>query len=91
MRTTVSIQNMKCDGCKNAVIIKLNKVEGISNVEVDITTSHVSFDYATHNAMEGLRMELADMGYPITGDPNTIVSRAKSYVNCAVGKINNSK
>jgi len=87
MRTTVTIQNLKCEGCKNALKIKLSKIKGISNVKVNVSKSSVSFDYTTHNVMEGLRTELRDMGYPITGDPNTIVSKAKSYVSCAIGKI----
>ncbi|SHG54549.1 heavy-metal-associated domain-containing protein [Winogradskyella jejuensis] len=91
MRTTVHIQNMKCEGCKNALRIKLNKVDGISNVEINIADSSVAFDYTTHNVIEGLRAELRDMGYPITGDPNSIVSKAKSYVSCALGKVSNVK
>lgn len=74
MKTTVTIQNLKCESCKNAVTLKLNKIEGISNVEIDIPTASVTFEYKTHNIMEGLRMELKEMGYPITGDPNTVVS-----------------
>lgn len=72
MRTTVTIQNLKCDGCKGAVTIRLNKTDGISNVVIDVSKSRVSFDYKTHNTLEGLRMDLKDMGYPITSDPNTI-------------------
>lgn len=87
MRTTVSIQNLKCDGCKNVISKKLQILAGISDCTIDVASSTISFNYSTHNAMEGLRMELATMGYPITGDPNTIVDKAKSYVNCAVGRL----
>lgn len=72
MRTTVTIQNLRCDGCKHAVMIRLNKTEGISNVIIDVSRSRVSFDYKTHNTLEGLRMDLKEMGYPITNDPNRI-------------------
>ena len=37
--------------------------------------------------LEGLREELTNLGYPIIGDPNTIVEKAKSYFNFAVGRI----
>ena len=47
-------------------------VEGISNISIDLTSQRVTFDYTTHNTMEGLRAELAEMGYPITTDPNRI-------------------
>tara|TARA_R110002051_G_scaffold7699_2_gene34171 strand:- start:4161 stop:4445 length:285 start_codon:yes stop_codon:yes gene_type:complete len=91
MRTTVTIQNLKCDGCKNTLQIRLSKIKGISNVNINVPKSTVSFNYMTHNVMEGLRAELSDMGYPITGDPNTIVSKAKSYVSCAIGKMSPKK
>tara|TARA_R110002050_G_scaffold179741_3_gene313229 strand:+ start:1099 stop:1377 length:279 start_codon:yes stop_codon:yes gene_type:complete len=90
MRTTVTIQNLKCDGCKNTIQIKLSKIKGVSNIDVNVSKSSVTFDYTTHNVLEGLRAELRDMGYPITGDPNSVVSKVKSYVSCAVGKISPS-
>lgn len=73
MRTTVTIQNLQCDGCKNAVAIQLNKIDGISNIDIDVSNSSVSFDYKTHNTLEGLRMNLKEIGFPITKDPNRIV------------------
>lgn len=72
MRTTVTIQNLQCDGCKNAVAIQLNKVKGISNICIDVSSGRVSFDYKTHNTIEGLRMNLKEIGFPITDDPNRI-------------------
>ncbi len=87
MRTTVTIQNLKCEGCKNAIQKRMQQIVGISKVEIDVDSCSVSFDYRSHNAMEGLRAELTDLGYPITGDPNTIVSRAKSYISCAIGRL----
>ena len=91
MRTTVTIQNLKCEGCKNAIAKRMAGILGISNIDIDVVSSEVSFDYKTHNALEGLRSELADIGYPITGDPNTIVAKVKSYVNCAVGRISTTE
>ena len=87
METKVIIQNLKCDGCKNAITKRMQKIQGISNISINIDKSEVSFSYTTHNALEGLREELTDLGYPITGDPNTILEKAKSFVQCAVGKI----
>lgn len=90
METKVIIQNLKCDGCKNAITRRMLKIDGISDISIDVDKSEVSFTYTTHNALEGLREELTDLGYPITGDPNTIVQKAKSYFNCGVGRISSS-
>lgn len=70
MRTNVLIQNLKCDGCKNTLQVRLSEIKGISNIDINICKSTVSFDYLTHNAMEGLRAKLRDIGYPITEESN---------------------
>ena len=72
MRTTVNIQNLRCDACKKKVAMQLNKLEGISNIVIDVSSGTLSFDYRTHNTLEGLRMDLKAIGFPITKDPNRI-------------------
>lgn len=72
MRTTVVIQNLKCDHCRHIVVSALDKFDTISNAVTDITTGRLSFDYTSHNAMEGLRIHLAEIGHPITEDPRVI-------------------
>lgn len=54
MHTTVTIQNIKCDDCKNAVTICLEAFCGISNIKINISKK-VSFNYTKHNTMEGSR------------------------------------
>ena len=71
MKTTVIIQNLSCDSCKNALEIKLSHMEGVSKVDINVAKKSLTFDYTTHNVIEGLRSELRDMGYPITEDPST--------------------
>jgi hypothetical protein len=73
MRTTVIIKNLKCDDCKNTVVSTINKFEQITNVVTDIKIGSLSFDYTSHNVMEGLRIRLAEIGYPITSDPRVII------------------
>ena len=41
----------------------LGESQGISNVQFEKTTNNISFKYATHNALEGLRETLKSMGY----------------------------
>lgn len=87
MRKTIEIQNLKCGGCANTVITKLNTLETISNVEVEIETFKVSFDYTSSNDLTLVEKKLIQLGYPPVGLDNTITSKAKSFVSCAVGKI----
>ncbi|CAG5079245.1 heavy-metal-associated domain-containing protein [Parvicella tangerina] len=84
---TVTIQNLKCGGCVNTVTNKLEELEGVSNVKVDEVTSQVSFELSQENDMEQVIERLAQIGYPIEGDENTLMQKAKSFVSCAVGKV----
>jgi len=72
MVATVVIENLECEVCKNFVIKEAYKLKGILNVVIDLDTKHLHFYYKTHNAMEGFRMRLAEIGYPITKDPSVI-------------------
>lgn len=45
MKTSIIIQNLKCGGCANTISNKLEELKGISNIDVDVNTSKVSFNY----------------------------------------------
>lgn len=72
MRTTVIIKNLKCDDCKKTVVNAIKEFKGISNFDIDITKGSLSFDYTSHNAMEGFRFQLSKIGHPITEDISLI-------------------
>lgn len=76
MQTLVTIQSLKCEECKDTVTQCLEKQPGISNIVIDIKAGDVSLDYVTHNSLEGARMELAKLGFPITRDPDVIIERS---------------
>ena len=75
MTTTVIIENLKCVDCKNTVAAAITKFKGISNFNIDISTGSLSFEYRSHNAMEGLRFHLSKIGFPITEDIRLIKNR----------------
>jgi copper chaperone len=75
MRTTVIIENLRCDDCRKTVAKALKEFKGISNFDIDITSGSLSFDYRSHNAMEGLRFHLSKIGHPITEDISLIKNR----------------
>lgn len=87
MNTTLTIQNLKCGGCANTIINKLSALKNISNVEVNVDTSEVSFEHSSNEEIILVNDKLASLGYPVEGDKNSVVSKAKSFVSCAVGKM----
>ena len=89
MKTELTIQNLKCGGCANTIVNKLSELNEIISVEVKTDTSVVTFDHVTEDAIEVAVEKLASLGYPVEGDKNTVISKAKSFVSCAVGRMSN--
>ncbi len=88
MKTTVQIQNLKCNGCATTIKNNLQKLENIQNIEIELETSSVSFEYITESDLKVVKKELHHLGYPLEGEENKFQTKAKSFVSCAVGRMN---
>lgn len=89
MNSIIIIQNLKCGGCANTITTKISALENVTNVMVDIETSSVSFDSNSEEDIATVKNKLAAIGYPAEGENNNVVSKAKSFVSCATGKMSN--
>lgn len=87
MKTTYTIQNLKCGGCAHTITNKISELKNISEVQVNVDTSSVTFSHNTDQESQSVKEKLATLGYPIQGDKNSVVSKAKSFVSCATGKM----
>lgn len=87
METSFIIQNLKCGGCKNSIQRKLEHIDGINQVHVDVETSEVALHYTNEFVLDKATHELAQMGYPLAGADNSTFTKAKSFVQCAIGKV----
>jgi copper chaperone CopZ len=88
MNTTLEIQNLKCGGCANTITTKLSDLKGIEEVVVNNEANTVTFDYENEETLLETKELLAKLGYPIVGEKNAITTKAKSFVSCAVGRMN---
>ena len=89
MKSTIIIQNLKCGGCANTITTKISALENVSNVSVDIETSAVLFEVTIEEDINAVKDKLAAIGYPAEGEDNSVVSKAKSFVSCATGRMSN--
>lgn len=89
MTTTLEIQNLKCGGCANTITNRLNDLEAITDVIVNNDNDTVTFNYTNDNALDEATNLLSKLGYPIIGESNPLTKKAKSFVSCAVGRMNN--
>ena len=87
MKTSISVQNLKCGGCAHTITSKISAIENISNLEVDVEENRVSFNYLMDADVLAVKFKLKNLGYPSIEDDNSLVSKAKSFVSCATGKI----
>ena len=86
MTTEIQIENLKCGGCAATIIKGLTALENVTEVTVDVEKSVVSIT-SINKDMDLIQQKLSKLGYPVIGDKNTIVHKAKSFVSCAIGRI----
>ena len=88
MKTQIEIENLKCGGCAATIKKGLLALENVNDVSVDVEKSLVFFTCLEDN-LELVKKKLSKLGYPEVGDKNTVLHKAKSFVSCAVGRIEN--
>ena len=90
MAYQIVVENIKCGGCASTIRTKIEAVDGVKSVDVDIENGIVAID-----AAEATRPSVIDrllkLGYPESGTAEGIAAakaKAKSFVSCAIGRMN---
>ena len=85
---TIVVDNLKCHGCANTIRREMAWIGEVINVDVDVDNSIIKVDYTGKNNMRDVFVnKLRKLGYPEEGT-GKINQRVKSYVSCAIGRIN---
>jgi len=63
---TLTVLNVKCEGCVSNIINGLNLINGIENVEVDANTGVVKIT-GTNLDKSKVTSKLSELGYPESG------------------------
>jgi copper chaperone CopZ len=85
----ITVDNIKCEGCKNTIETALKKIHGVTNCTIDVTNGLINIE--GHADRSRIVNVLASLGYPERGAENTLLMKAKSYVSCAIGKVKNQR
>jgi len=87
---TISVENIKCGGCASTISSKLNALDIVDSCQVDIENGVITVNgEVTHKPT--VAQVLLKLGYPETGTAEGLkaaAAKAKSFVSCAVGKMN---
>ncbi|PHR54170.1 MAG: heavy metal transporter [Arcobacter sp.] len=89
---TLQVENVKCGGCASTLRSKLKEKFGEIQVNLDVHPREISFEIED-SKMDALKTALRGLGYPLSTDQLDLVqsatTKAKSFVSCAVGKVDN--
>ena len=91
MKVEIKVENIKCGGCAGTIKKNILKDSRVSGVEVDIEQGMVTID-STDDTQDEFSVILLKMGYPESGTAEGLAAakaKAKSFVSCAVGKVDN--
>ncbi|WP_395633312.1 heavy-metal-associated domain-containing protein [Flavobacterium sp.] len=88
MEQQFEVENIKCGGCMNSIKTALLKIEGVTGVEINKEIDIVSVTGEVNR--EVVVDKLNELGYPEKGN-NTLIRKAKSYVNCAIGRMSETE
>lgn len=87
MKTSIIVQNLKCGGCASTITSRISDIKNISDIHIDVDESSVSFSFINDTEAIAVKDKLRALGYPSIDDDNNLVSKAKSFVSCATGKL----
>ena len=92
MKRTFKVNNVKCGGCAGTLTKALEKDFGEVEVNLEVEPREITL-LVEDEKLEELTLKLRSLGYPLTTDKlstfQTVGTTAKSYVSCAIGKMNN--
>jgi len=91
MKQTFEVENVKCGGCANTLITSLKEEFGDVKVDLDVNPRKITLEL-DDNKQEALKLKLRSLGYPLCTDElsglQKATTTAKSFVSCAIGKMN---
>ncbi|MBE8189615.1 MAG: heavy-metal-associated domain-containing protein [Candidatus Thioglobus sp.] len=85
----ITVENIKCGGCASTISKKLSSVFATQNIQINIEKGEISIDLPAEKKSE-LTKVLLNLGYPEADSVhglNSAKAKAKSFVSCAIGKI----
>ncbi|SDF79996.1 Copper chaperone CopZ [Lentzea fradiae] len=62
-----TVTGMTCGHCAGAVTEEISRIDGVSDVAVDLPTGRVTITSATPVALDDVRAAVAEAGYELVG------------------------
>jgi len=92
MQQTFQVENVKCGGCATTLKNKLFTKFGEISVNLETLPREITLEIDDEE-LPALRAALISLGYPMSDEDLNLVenttTKAKSFISCAVGKVDN--
>ena len=94
MKQTFEVDNVKCGGCASTLKKSLVDEFGEVDVNLDVMPRQITLDIDDEKINQ-LAEKLKSIGYPLSSENlsglENVSTKAKSFVSCAIGKIDQAK
>jgi len=94
MKQLFKVKNVKCGGCAGTLTKALKEEFGEVEVNLEVEPREISLELE-EGQKEALKLKLRSLGYPLLTDElttfQTVGTTAKSFVSCAIGKMDAEK
>lgn len=87
MKFQGELLNVKGGGCVNSITKSVSEIKGVSDVYVDLENATIEFEATNDSVIEQVKHKLESLGFPMNEEHNSIFKKAKSYVSCAIGRM----
>ncbi len=91
MTQTFEVNNVKCGGCANTLVTSLKDDFGHIDIDLEAFPRKITLDIE-NDRIDELKGKLKKLGYPFSSDDlgalGKVAATAKSFVSCAIGKVN---
>ena len=84
---SITIANLKCQGCENSIKKELLSIPGVENVSVNHESDSVTVVHDAQVLRETLTSRLYKLGYPEATEKNGLLLQLKSYASCMIGRL----
>lgn len=90
MNRVFSVANIKCGGCASTIKSALKEEFGDVDIDLSVEPRTISLEIDDEK-VDSLRKKMLSLGYPFIDEELNMLqkgtSKAKSFVSCAIGKM----
>ena len=84
---SITIANLKCQGCENSIKKELLSIPGVESVTVNHEADSVTVVHDVQVLRDTLTSRLYKLGYPEATEENGLLLQLKSYASCMIGRL----